>query len=64
MCRTLCPWQVSGQCTSMHVNVCWILYKSTDGASLYKLTLAVPRHSDGDCKGTVTDSYRSNLDWV
>ncbi len=29
-----------------------------------KLTLAVPRHSDGDCKGTVTDSYRSNFDWV
>ncbi len=28
------------------------------------LTLAVPRHSDGDCKGTVTDSYRSNFDWV
>ncbi len=28
------------------------------------LTLAVPRHSDGDCKGTVTDSYRSNFDWL
>ncbi len=31
---------------------------------LEKLTLAAPRHLDGDCKGTVTGSYRSNLDWV
>ncbi len=28
------------------------------------LTLAAPRHLDGDCKGTVTGSYQSNLDWV
>ncbi len=28
------------------------------------LTLAGLRHSDGDCKGTVTGSYRSILDWV
>ncbi len=31
---------------------------------LIALTLAVPRHADGDCKGTVTDSYRSNFNWV
>ncbi len=28
------------------------------------LTLEARRHLDGDCKGTVTGSYRNNLDWV
>ncbi len=39
------------------------LYQTPE-ARTGSLTLAVIGHSDSDCKGTVTGSYRSNLDWV
>ncbi len=43
-------------CSSQAVHCCVVTLKI--------LTLAALRHLDGDCKGTVTGSYRSNLGWV
>ncbi len=41
-----------------------VVWRQNCAAPSSDLTLAGLRHSDGDCKGTVTGSYPSNLDWV